>query len=97
MNKQHLLSIVAMMCVASLALGVMPTFAAQDASDQPGVASPRQSAPDPVSEPSPSVVQHQGMGVDFWKHARDPFAAPGASKLCASGLMQACALVTPSD
>jgi hypothetical protein len=83
--------------VASLLLGIMPVSAMQDISSQPDIAAAPQPGPPASSKSDSTVGQSQENEAVFWQHARDPFAPPDASKLCARGLIQACALVTPSD
>ena len=104
MNRQDWNVIAVVVSVVSLAvvLWPMPFSVAQDTSVQLGITGARQAPPAPsdnsyVSEPARSPGQFQNSGADFWKHARDPFAIPDAQKLCARGVVQACAVQTPSD
>ncbi len=78
-----------------------PVPAAMDASGQPGVDAWEFPSPPPsdpsLSEPAPSSGISQRVDPGFWDHARNPFAIPDAPKLCSSGVVQACAISTPSD
>ena len=97
MSKQYWSIFIVGAFVGSLLLGVMPVSAMQDVSSQPDIASAPQPSPPSSSKSDSTVGQSQDNEAVFWRHARDPFAPPDASKLCARGLVQACALVTPSD
>jgi hypothetical protein len=100
MNRQdwNVVAVVASVAFLAVVLWLMPVFAAQDTSVQQGIMGARQVPPaSSVSEPGRSTGQLQHIGADFWKHARDPFAIPNARKLCAHGIMQACATPAPSD
>jgi hypothetical protein len=104
MNRQDWNIIAVVVSVASLAVVLWPMHfsIAQDTSVQHGIVGARQAPPAPsdnssVSDPTRSTGQFQNSGADFWKPARDPFAIPDAQKLCARGIVQACAVQTPSD
>ncbi len=58
--------------------------------------SPPPSDPSLSNPPSPSA-KSDITDPNFWAHARDPFAIPNATQLCAKGVVQACAIQTPSD
>ncbi len=97
MSKQYWSIFIVGTFVASLLLGILQASAMQDISSQPDIAAAPQPAQPSSSKPDSKVGQSQENEAVFWQHARDPFAPPDASKLCARGLIQACALVTPSD
>ncbi len=104
MKRQDWNVIAVVVSVASLAvvLWPMPFSIAQETSVQHGIVGPRQAPPDQsdnssINDSARSTGQFQNSGADFWKHARDPFAIPDAQKLCARGVVQACAIQTPSD
>ncbi len=97
MSKQYWSILIMGAFVASMLLGIMPASAMQDISSQPDIAAAPQPAPPSSGKSDSTVGQSQENEALFWQHARDPFAPPDPSKLCARGFLQACALVTPSD
>lgn len=92
-----IIGLVAVVASLMMVLGSMPAPAAQDSSYQSGIADARQPATAGASEPASTAGQGQSSDLSFWRHARDPFAIPNAAKLCAEGVVVACATPSPSD
>ena len=93
MSKYKILAIVGVLAT-SMMLGVTWASPVQTTADQPGVTSAPQAAPQSANQENSEQFRAEAQ---FWRHARDPFAPPSAAQLCDKGMVQACALVLPSD